>query len=277
MKILINYADAPWKSSQHLSTKKAHQFGNFDRVIEYGPESLDSELIQNNPGAFVLNNKRAGKFGIWRPYIVMNTIEDSNDGDLIVYLDSGAYFVKSVDYMLSFMKDKEMDILLFNDKHSEEQYTKQDIFEYFHVVDSSIRQSSQRWSGCFAFIVSPETRKFFAQWLVVVKNAPYLFTDQPNQLGEPNSEEFIDTRHNQSVLSVQSKVAGYAAYRDPSQWGYDRGIVKRLRSMRASSQSYPELILLHRSKNFTQIRRFELWVQQWFPRLFDFVLGFKGH
>lgn len=44
MKLLINYADEPWKPAQHYATHKAYSVGKVDKVIEYGPENIDEEF-----------------------------------------------------------------------------------------------------------------------------------------------------------------------------------------------------------------------------------------
>ena len=133
MKLLINYADAPWKPAQHFATKKAYSVGNVDKVIEYGPENIDDDFRQNNEYAFIQNNKRVGKYGLWRPHILMDALNQVNEGDYVIYCDSGAYFVKSVDYLIDFMEKKETPILLFENGYNESQLTKRDIFVYMNM------------------------------------------------------------------------------------------------------------------------------------------------
>ena len=88
MKILINYADSLWKPAQHFATKMAYKRG-VDKVIEYGPEDISKEFREKNSYAFVQNNKRVGKYGLWRPHIVMDALNQASDGDYIIYCDSG--------------------------------------------------------------------------------------------------------------------------------------------------------------------------------------------
>ena len=224
MKLLINYADAPWKPAQHFATKKAYSVGNVDKVIEYGPENIDDDFRQNNEYAFIQNNKRVGKYGLWRPHILMDALNQVNEGDYVIYCDSGAYFVKSVDYLIDFMEKKETPILLFENGYNESQLTKRDIFVYMNMDNKKTCETKQRVSTYFIVKKNDFTMKFFEEWLHIALDAPFLFTDDDNRLGKENYSDYIDTRHNQSVLSVLSKKYDLPAFRNPSQWGWGQGL-----------------------------------------------------
>lgn len=224
MKLLINYADAPWKPAQHYATKKAYSVGKVDKVIEYGPEDIDDDFRKNNEHAFIQNNKRVGKYGLWRPHILMDALNQVNEGDYVIYCDSGAYFVKAVDYLIEFMEKKRTPILLFENGYKESELTKRDIFVYLNMDNKEASETKQRVSTYFIVKKNNFTIKFFEEWLRVALDAPFLFTDDDNRLGKENYSDFIDTRHNQSVLSVLSKKYDLPAFRNPSQWGWGQGI-----------------------------------------------------
>src|SRR5699024_603854 len=110
--------------------------------------------------------------------------------------------------------------------------------------------------------------------LQIALEAPYLFTDDDNKLGKKNYEDFIDTRHNQSVLSVLSKKYGIPAFRNPSQWGWGQGIIHILSQKCRAKQTqevYPTVFLLHRSRKVTVLSVSAVIFQNLFPRSFKTV------
>ena len=47
-KILISYANKDFEKSQKELSKSALNLGNFDKVIEYSPESIDKKFFEKN-------------------------------------------------------------------------------------------------------------------------------------------------------------------------------------------------------------------------------------
>lgn len=274
MKMLINYADGPWKPAQHYATKKAYAVGKVDKVIEYGPENINKEFREKNASSFVINNKRVGKYGLWRPHILMDALNQVNEGDYVIYCDSGAFFIKSADYLIELMEKNKQSILLFEASGSEGAMSKRDIFVYLGMDNETTRNSVQRASTYFVVKKNEFSMKFFTEWLQIAIEAPFLFTDEDNKLGQKNYKEFIDTRHNQSVLSVLSKKYNIPAFRNPSQWGWGRGIVHILTNKRKAKEEgvyYPTIFLLHRSKNAGTFDVIAVLVQNLFPRFFELI------
>ena len=65
---------------------------------------------------------------------------------------------------------------------------------------------------------STQSFSFISEWLVHAQDSRML-TDDPNVLGKPNYEDFIDHRHDQSILGLMAKKWNLTTYTDPSQWG----------------------------------------------------------
>ena len=67
-------------------------------------------------------------------------------------------------------------------------------------------------------------------------------------MGLPNYPEFIDNRHDQTVLSLLSKKWGISAFRDPSQYGnntekFSQEVIER--------SSFPQIFDHHRNGSIT--------------------------
>ncbi len=130
MKILINYSDKNFKTSQKLNSKTGMGIGNFDRFIEYSPEDIDKKFYQKNE--HILTQLRGGGYWLWKPYIILKTLQrkDVKYGDYIFYLDSGAYFINKIDYIIDLSKKYSQDIIPFAEKNGdlEKVRTKTDMF-----------------------------------------------------------------------------------------------------------------------------------------------------
>lgn len=231
MLIAINYSDATFAKAQQKNTLTAYKRGGFDKVIEYSPNDLNEDFINNNKEAFVVGNSRVGKYGLWRPFIVLNTLEQMEYGDYMMYCDSGAYYTKSVQGLVKRMNRDNIDIMLFEvEGNIEKAYTKRDIFTYLNCDNCSITDTVQRCSTYFLVKKTARSVQFFKEYYQLSLEAPFLFTDEKNRMGLDNYPEFVDTRHNQSVLSVLSKKYSLPAYRDISQWGNGTGVFKIIKN-----------------------------------------------
>lgn len=273
MKVLINYADAPWKPAQNYATKKAYSVGKVDKVLEYGPENIDKKYREEHEYAFIPNNKRVGKYGLWRPHILMDSYKKLREGDYLIYCDSGAFFVKPVDLLIDFMEKQGTPFLIFDSGNKEYQMTKRDIFVYMGLDTEEYANSTQRASTFFVIKKCDKCEAILKEFYKLTIDAPFLFTDEKNRLGKENYKGFIDTRHNQSVLSLLTKKYGIPSFRSPAQRGMGTGIIRIVRNKKEAKirGEYPTVFFLHRSKKVTIVSVGAVIMQTYFPRTFRFI------
>lgn len=253
--IAINYADAPYREAQKYNTKTAYKVGKVDQVIEYGPDQIDSAFREKHQKAFVMNNPKSGRWGLWRPHILMHTINKIDMGDYLIYCDSGAYYLKPVSYLLDAMEKAGTDFMPFDLYLPERMYCKRDIFVEMGMDEDIYVNTNQRLS---TFIVLKKTEKTVAllkEYLRLAIESSFIFTDEDNRLGLPNYPDYRDTRHNQSVISLLSKKFGYPSFRDPSQYGgffisTPPKDVMELDDIHRRSE-YPTVFMHHRRKEIT--------------------------
>jgi len=220
MKILINYADHKFHQAQKFCTKTAYNKGNFDHVYEYSPKDIPLEFHYKRQNNINENNSRIGKFGLWRPYIVMKTLEMLSEDDFLIYCDSGAFFIRPIDSLIECMNKHNTNVMIFELPFLERQWTKQDVFCYFKAETPEIMNTNQRLSTLFIIRKCIKSNTFVEAYYQTAKHAPFLFTDEDNRLhASVNCSDYLENRHNQSVLSVLSKIHGYTAFRDPSEYG----------------------------------------------------------
>ena len=78
---------------QHSLSKiktEAHTIPLFNHVHAWGEQKLTKdESFWGNHGEFISRNKRGWGYWIWKPYVVLQLLENINEDDIIVYADCG--------------------------------------------------------------------------------------------------------------------------------------------------------------------------------------------
>jgi hypothetical protein len=220
-----------------------------DKVISYSPKDIDKGFVEKN--ANILRCKRGNGYWIWKPYIILQTLENMDDGDYLVYLDSGAFYIKDVRYLIKNMDRDNQYIMAFELPFKERLYTKRDAFVVMGCDDEKYSESNQRMATFIIFRKNAKSLLFVKEWLDYVQMEEVV-TDEPNHMGNQNFEGFRDHRHDQSVFSLLSKKHNILAYRDPSQFGrfprlFYGKLLENIEFQNTYEKSpYPQIIAEHR-------------------------------
>lgn len=220
MKYLINYADDNYREAQKYCTKKAYGIAKFDRVIEYSPLDIPDEIVSLCEEGIYGQNRRAKRYGLWRPYIIKKTLEKMKDGDILCYCDAGGYFIRDISPIVHDMEKKKQNIRVYALPLIERQWTKRDVFIYLNADKDFIVNSNQILSTYFFIKKTDYTVALMDEYYRISVEMPELFTDEENLLNQPNYSDFIENRHNQSVLSVLCKINNIQPERDISEYGF---------------------------------------------------------
>ncbi len=256
MKVAINYANEGYKKAQKINTKTAYKYGKFDKVVEYSREDINKEYLELHKN--ILCNMRGDGYWIWKPYIIKDALSKLEEGDYLFYCDSGAIFVKSIDYLINALNDSGQDIMLFETPFIEWQWSKSDVLEYFNVsLNTSILHSCQRLGGYILIRKTKYSVTFFDRYFDICHSEDNLLTDILSE--SDNEKQIIENRHDQSILSILSKLYGLRPFRDPSEYGKhpkayksfmdymspDKNILYQFNDY--SNSDYPQIIWGHRS------------------------------
>ncbi len=213
MKYFINYAYNRYVESQNIASKSAEKFG-FE-VIKYEFKDLDEQFLDKNKK--IINQKRGVGYWIWKPYLILKTLNQINMGDYLVYMDSGANLVKPVDDLLDTIDDS--GILSFQLKGCPNRnWIKGDCFFAINQVDDvyKFKDEEQILASFIFFKKTTFALNFVKKWLYYSEQEQ-IVTDLPN-IYMANCKEFIDHRHDQAIFSLlcyQNKIKNIP---DISQW-----------------------------------------------------------
>ncbi len=241
MLMVVNYADEKFQPYQKLQTQTAYHFGA-DKVREYSPADLSAEFYNKNKA--ILNQPRGAGYWIWKPYIILDALYQVEEGDIVFYADSGTFFISNIQPLIDAMNRTQVNIMTFNfgNDFTEKIWTKRDAFILMNCDEPKYTDTPQLGATFCVFRKCAESIQFVEEWLNYIQDAR-ISTDLPNQLGLPNYPEFIENRHDQTILSLLAKKHNLPAFRFPS----DDNFVNDKYSAEIWKRSdYPKIFYHHR-------------------------------
>ena len=197
----INYAHGRYLKAQEYCSHSAKQVG-FDDIISYHINDIDPEFYEKNKS--ILSNPRGAGYWIWKSYFLNKTLEKMDNGDLLVYSDSGSYYQSSVQPLIDKTKNEKSGVLSFELLGLiEKDYTKKDTFVMMGLDEPKYTDSSQREATYIWIIKNDFTIDLIREYLEYSQNEN-IISDLPNVTGD-NYPSFKDHRHDQSIWSLLCK------------------------------------------------------------------------
>ena len=190
--------------------KQAKEFEIFDEVIGFTDKDLknDTEFWEKN-GNFIENHKRGYGYWIWKSYINYKTLQHIEEGDIVVYADSGCelriQYINRLKEYFDIVTKSEKGILGMSIYFHERHWTKMDTFVKLYCTDF-FNDNYQVIAGVVIYKKCENTCLLIEKWYNSCCNH-HLITDAPSIL--PNAHDFIEHRHDQSVFSLLMKNYGF--------------------------------------------------------------------
>lgn len=216
MKILVNYANEKYKRTQKFNSWTGKHIGKFDKVYSFGPEDIDRDFYNNNKK--ILDIKRGNGLWLWKPYFILKVMEECQEGDIIFYCDSGAFFLRHINTIIETI-DTEKKIWVSDIPLLEVCFTKLSCFQIMNCDTDKYKYTNQIQATFFLTINCKETRGFVKKWLDLCCDYDLLSPQEGDYKIKNSGRNFISHREDQSILSLLCKKAGIAAHLDPSHRG----------------------------------------------------------
>jgi hypothetical protein len=213
--VLVSYATKDYESYQKLLSKSALKHGA-DLTFEYNDSWLKKTSFYKK-NKKLLSKKRGAGYWVWKPYIILDAMKKLNKGDFIIYLDSGVEVISDLKPLIDLTK-KQKGILLFTNNLPNKVWTKRDCFVKMNCDSKKYWDSKQTIGGYQCYEVNYKSEEFVKKYLKYCQKSECV-SDEGNILGKPNFKEFIENRHDQSVLTNLAIKNRIKLYPDPSQYG----------------------------------------------------------
>jgi hypothetical protein len=210
IKCFITFGNDLFKNQKERLRNQAQQTGWFDRIIIESPETIQNFHALHED--FIKNNKRGYGYWIWKPYIILRQLNEMNDGDFLFYTDSGSTIVPhmkhKLDAYVQALEETDKPIMTFDNlTYSEIQFQKMKVLKRFLLdQNQDFLHSQQIESGIFICRKNHFTMQFVQLWLDLVLEANYNLVNDEDEFEQ--LPEFIDHRHDQSILSILCKLNG---------------------------------------------------------------------
>lgn len=209
-KICISFGSDGYQGT--LSNLKNSAVNFFDEVHLYGEKDIEI-LKKNYPTHFT--HKRGYGYWLWKPFLIKKTLDMVQDGDIVMYLDSTINFVGDPIELFELTNTNE--IICFSSGYKNIQFIKFDVFKILNCLDEKFLNGDHVNAAMILIKKTENSVKFIDDYFNLCSDL-HLISDSKNIYGV-NSSEFIDHRHDQSLLSILCLMNGIELFRDPSQWG----------------------------------------------------------
>lgn len=201
MKVHINYAHGKYLNSQLNCCSTAISVGGFDRSVPYRHGDIDKGFIDAN--IYTFSQGRGVGYWLWKPYLLLKTLSTLQEGDWVMYTDSGMYFLRNpwpwLGENMASIGDK--GIATFGTCGKNRNFCKRDVFVLMGLDEPKYTDTEQRTASVFLCRKNKFSVEFVQRWLNWCQD-PRILTDLPNTQGKENYPDFRDHRHDQSVMSL---------------------------------------------------------------------------
>ena len=166
-----------------------------DFILNYRRSHIDKDFYEKHKD--ILNEKCGAGYWLWKPYIILKTLNETPEGSIIIYADSGIIFTGSLKPLLDFLKTHDGVFYKYRKK-----VWKKNRSHPPHPIDPDVLHevgldhsqefltSNKLWAGFMAFRNDEAARNFVRKWLNLCTNA-----DLIKGYGAPH-------QHDQSLLNI---------------------------------------------------------------------------
>jgi hypothetical protein len=260
---VVTFADggAEWGRAARRLTREASAFSEFSQVVTGSLASplLGSDFKRQVPKDWLQANHRGSGYWIWKPYLIREALRNLGPKEEgVLYLDAGCtlnWNTPSVSRLHTYLeKSLETGTYFFElSNQLEISWTKHDVVRRFLPDELLETQPNQRLSTAHMWTPTERNFHFLDKWIEVARNENFRLLDDSPSIN-PESDQFIAHRHDQSIFSVLSKSLGYGSYPDET-WHYPNWNV--------DGSSYP----IWASRNRSGVSQFEQGVSATVRRL----------
>ncbi len=173
---LVSYADGPevFFQNQHALAQSSLNRG-VDFILNYRRSHIDEDFYTKHQK--ILDEKSGAGYWLWKPYVILKTMETAPEGSVIVYADTGAIFTNSLMPILEHLQKYDGIFYRYAReiygtlKTNVDEQVAQELGISTHPDFSKVREL---WAGLMIFRNCQAARDFVKIWLELCANPNYL-------------------------------------------------------------------------------------------------------
>lgn len=220
-KFFLSFADSRMSGALQRIRQQAEAMGCYDHIVVADQSYLNIDFREKFKDKLKPNVRGYG-YWCWKPQVILQLLDQIEDGDIIQYTDAGCHLNKNGKVRLAeyFQLAAQSDSGLlafaafppsFHDPKiklpdlSDGKWCKADLLDYFGVLNNkSIIETPSIGAGVIFIKKNKESTRIITEWMAIIDAHYNLLDDSPSLI--KNRPEFIEHRHDQSVFSVLCKI-----------------------------------------------------------------------
>ncbi len=220
-KFFLSFADSRMSGALQRIRQQAEAMGCYDHIVVADQSYLNIDFREKFKDKLKPNVRGYG-YWCWKPQVILQLLEQIEDGDIIQYTDAGCHLNKAgMARLLEYFElanASDTGILAFaavpptfHDESislpdlSDYRWCKADLFHHMNVYDDdSITRTPTVTAGIIFIKKCEQSQKIIREWLSVMSSSFELLDDSPS--GASNFPGFIEHRHDQSIFSILCKL-----------------------------------------------------------------------
>ena len=178
----LTFANTDFMNTDRI-INQAKSFDMFDKIISLTEHDIPEYIEKHKQ--FINDNKYGYGLWIWKPKIILDTLNTLSENDIMLYCDAGLYLnnngTERFKYYLDKLNDDNINIITFstNDNYKSKYYVKNDaIMHYYPEFNSELNNDNACYAGIMIIKKNEQTLKLIEDWLILCEN--YHFLDRSN-------------------------------------------------------------------------------------------------
>lgn len=209
--VFLTFADRRLEKSLRRIGREARAMRAFNAVHVYDERDL-SPAFRERFGQWLRPGVRGFGYWVWKPEVILRTLEGMDEGDYLLYVDGGCRLLRSGRVRLEayFEMARQSPTGIVGTRlegYCDRNWTKGDLLDRLGVRDrSDILDSATIQSGTLIVRKCPEAIAFLKRWAALWEEDFALMDDTPSRA--PNDPTFREHRHDQAAFSILAKLDG---------------------------------------------------------------------
>jgi hypothetical protein len=199
MKIFTTFTSQGFESAKVRICKEALACGQFERIIPVNEDDLSDELIKSE----TYHTKKGFGLYSWKAETLWNTLQNVDEGDIVVYCDAGCSLQKSLEWEKLFGYMEKVDILAFRIHQMNYMWTRRSVFDFFKDdIPYNWKENFQCGANCLFVKKSGMSCQFISEWRNLMITRLDLCSDVPKEEMQFEDSRFLENRYDQTILTA---------------------------------------------------------------------------
>ncbi len=214
---LVTYATPNFERVRLDLNASAIRFGIVDHFSYTTADLRGSEFYRQNKS--ILDETCGAGYWAWKPYFILEAMNQLDEGDTLFYCDAGSLFIESPQPLLELCTKSTSGLVLFDARPlTNRQFTKRDCFVRMGCDAPRYWNANKVIATILVMRKCATALGFLQEWMKYCCDRAAI-TDDPNACGKADLRGFLQHRWDQAILSVLAAKHAMETFRNPTVWG----------------------------------------------------------